>query len=678
MLLGCVARHALCRPRVYTLEDRLAMLPHTGLPVERPVTILWNRHHVPFIEAETDADLAVTLGVVHAHLRLGQLELMRRLAQGGVAELIGSAGIAVDQLSRTLDFGRAVPAILAGMPPATRAWLEAFASGLNHAIMHARPLPMEFDLFDLRPEPWSIADILTLGRLVGADVNWIVWFQLLRFRDDAEWPRFWRKLLAAGSISCGTNEDGSALRPWLDAARCSWSNSFVVAPSRSATGGALIASDPHLSIILPSPWLLAAFKSPSFHAAGMMVPGLPFVALGRNPWIGWGGTSLHAASSDLVTVPAKDEPGLAHREVELKVRWQQSHRIQIRESQWGPVVTDVPLLSARKEMLALRWMGHRPSDEITAMLAVNRARSWSEFRMALESFAVPGQNMLCADVSGHIGRLMAVHLPRRTQISDDMATQPEADDGWDASMTSAALPCLADPADGFIASANERPPDGSPFIGRHFSPPDRKQRLDRLLAAEDRISFETAAWIQRDVVWAAALPQCLQLLAWLDVPGMKYLNSRGRRFVDDIMTWDGRYDATSRGALAFETLCHHLAKILVPARRRTVYGAGWSTRRLIWDDVLSADPARRQRALRQALHRAANAIGARETWGNRHRLRLSRPLVRLPLVGRAWRMTDLPAAGSSDTLRRRPSMSESHRLVKRVIWRGTIPACAFR
>lgn len=660
MLMGCMARHAAHRRRVYPLEERLAMLPRTGLPVEKPVAIRWNRHHVPFIEATTDQDLAVALGIVHAHLRLGQLELMRRIAQGRVSELIGSGGVAVDQLLRTLDVGRAVPAILAAMPPATRAWLEAFVRGLNHQLMHVRPLPPEFDLFDLQLEPWSPTDILTLGRLVSADVNWIVWFQLLRFRGDDDWPQLWRKLLSVDSLTCWTNEHSAALLPVAAATR-SGSNSFVVAPSRSATGASLIASDPHLSIILPNAWLLAAFRSPSYHAAGLMIPGLPFIALGRNPWIAWGGTSLHAASSDLVAVPADDVSRLPQREVELAVRWGRSRGLRIRETQWGPVVTDVPFLAAGNETLALRWMGHRPSDEISAMLAANRARNWTEFRAAFVGFAVPGQNMLCANSSGRIGQLMAVHLPRRLGVtSDDMAIQPWSADDWDAPMTGAELPCIADPPGGFITSANERPPDVGPFVGRHFSPPDRKQRLDHLLAGAGRLSFEGAARIQRDVHWEAALAQCRQLLAWLDVPAMGYLNARQRRFLGELASWDGRYEATSHGALAFEVLCQNLACFLVSDRRRAAYGAAWGTRRLIWDDVLSADPRQRQRAVRHALRQAANAIGARETWGSRHRLRLGHPLALLPVFGRAWRFTDLPVAGTNDTL-----MKTAHALTDR-------------
>ncbi len=661
LLLACLGRHAVGRRRVYGLDERLAMLPRTGLPIERPVTIHWNQHQVPFIEAETDEDLAVALGIVHAHLRLGQLELMRRIAQGRLSESIGSIAVGLDHLLRTLDIGRAVPTIEASMPTATRTLLAAFARGLNHQATQVRPLPPEFDLLDLRPEPWTVADILLLGRLVSADVNWIVWFQLLRFRGDADWPELWRKLVSLDGFSCWTNEDGAASPPFLAAGLRAGSNSFVVAPRRSATGAPLIASDPHLSIVLPNAWLLAAYKSPSYHAAGLMIPGLPFVALGRNPWIGWGGTSLHAESSDLIAVPADEASLLPGREVDLAIRWGHARKIRIRESRWGPIVTDVPILGALNDTLALRWMGHRPSDEITAMLAVNRARSWPDFRAALDGFAVPGQNMLCADVSGHIGRLMAVHLPRRPHaVPEDLAINPGAADGRDPLMTSRQLPCLGDPPEGFITSANERPPDGSPFIGRQFSPSDRKRRLEHLLAATDRMSVVSAADIQRDPCWEAALPLCRELLAWLGAPGMARLDARQRGLIQEMATWDGRYDATSRGALVFEVLCHHFIRALVPARLRAAYGAAWATRRLLWGEIRVAGPRKRQRALRHALRKVARTTGAQETWGSRHRLRLGHPLALLPLTGRMWRFTDQPAAGSTETL-----MKTAHALTDR-------------
>lgn len=654
LLAAVLSRHALRRPRTRTLEERLAMLPRDGLPIEQPVVVRWNAHQVPFIEADNDHDLAVALGLVHAHLRVGQIELMRRVAQGRVAEMIGPIGFEFDQLLHTLDFGRAVPAILAALPPATRDWLEAFVRGLNHYLTRVRPLPIEFEQFDLRPEPWSVADILTLGRLASADVNWIVCLQLLGYRCEADWPKLWHKLTTVDSLACGTAEHDALPLPFLRSA----SNCLVVGPSRTTSGATLIASDPHLGIMLPNTWILAACRSPSYHAAGLMLPGLPFVALGRNPSIAWGGTSLHAASSELVAVPPEELPHLKQREVDLHVRWGQRRRISIRESRWGPVISDARMLKTGDAILALRWMGHRPSDETTVMLAANRARSWDEFRAAFDGFAVPGQNMLYADASGHIGRLLAVHVPRRRhRMRDDMVVQPAASDGWDAPVSSGELPRAADPAEGFIASANERPEECDALIGSLFSAGDRKRRLQDLLTRDARMSCDAMATIQRDTYWEPARAQCGQLLAWLDDIGVA---NRERRFLAAITAWDCCYERRSRGALAFELWCYHLARLLVPPRSRKAYSASWGTRRLIWDDIAATEPGRRRRAVREALRRAAKAIGANETWGDRHRLRLAHPLALLPLLGRAWRFADLPTGGGADTL-----MKTAHRQTAR-------------
>ena len=654
-LLGTVlARHALRPRQTYSLEQRLSMLPRCGLPLDQSVVVRWNDYQVPHIDARSDRDLAVTLGLVHAHLRLGQMELMRRLAQGRVSEMIGLVGIEIDQLMRTFDIGRAVPAILAGMPSATRDWLEAFAIGLNHSITHVQPLPEEFELFNLRPEPWTVADFLTLGRLAGADVSWIPCCQLLRFRNDPDWPQLWRRLLAIDGLTCGTGDRDSAAAPFMR----SGSNSFVIAASRSASGATMIASDPHLGIMLPNAWVLAVCRSPSFQAAGLMLPGLPFVALGRNQWIAWGGTSLHASCSELVAVPAKEASRLEEREAELNVRWGRKRRIRIRESRWGPIVSDIGFLNAGDETLALRWMGHLPSDESTSMLAANRASNWDEFQTAFRGFAIPGQNMLCADSCAHIGRLMAVRVPRRShRMRDDIVVQPTPEDGWDAPVGSAELPQTLDPDAGFITSANERPQRCSALVGDLFSAGDRKRRLDELLARMDRACFDTVAKIQRDTLWEPARKQRRQLLAWLERAAV---GTRQRPFVDTVAAWDGCYDSNSRGALAFELWCYHLARLLVPARRWTIYNASWGTRRLVWDDIQSHDSQRRTRAVRDALRKAANAIGPQETWGDRHRLRLGHPLARVPVIGRVWKFSDVPSGGGADTL-----MKTAHKLTRR-------------
>ena len=161
------------------------------------------------------------------------------------------------------------------------------------------------------------------------------------------------------------------------------------------------------------------------------------------------------------------------------------------------------------------------------------------------------------------------------------------------------------------------------------------------------MSFQVLAGIQRDTYWEPADAQRRQLLLWLGRAGT---GIRERRFIEVISAWDCCFDRRSRGALAFELWCYHLARLLVPPKRGRIYSASWGTRRLIWDDIQSAQPRHRQRAVRRALRAAANAIGPNETWGDRHRLRLAHPLALLPAFGRAWRFTDLPIGGGADTL----------------------------
>jgi penicillin G amidase len=650
LLFAHLAKHLIRRPPPIALRDRLAMLPRTGLPITTPVTIYWDEHQVPFIEAETDRDLAIALGLIHAHLRLGQIEMMRRLSQGRVAEMIGPFGVEIDRLVRTVDVARAVPEMARAMPEETRGWLDAFVSGLNHYIARAETLPPEFQIFGLEREPWSHRDVLTLGRLVSGDVNWIVWLRLLALRGDPDWPLLWRRLLDHDLFSpeeIGAKPDG--ISEALGVALKTGSNAFVVSAAKSVSGAPMLASDPHLSTFLPNPWLIAGMKSRSRHAVGLMIPGLPFIALGRNPRIAWGGTSLHAASSDLVVVPADGSAEIRERTDTLNVRWGRRRKIRIRESGSGPIVTDIPWLRSGGDALALRWIGHRPSDEMTAMLRVNRAGDWAEFRAALESFAVPGQRMLYADIAGHIGHLMAAHLPLHTgPAATDFTTKPTAE-GWAITLTSAQLPSEIDPPERFIALANERPGARDLIIGHHFSPPDRKRRLDQLLSAEPRVSVEAVRRIQRDVRWTAALAERDMLLAWLG-PGGQRRDPRQARLIADLSRWDGEYGADSRGALAFELVSYHLARRLIGRRRREAYAAAWGMRGLIWQDVQSAAPAQRRRALKAALRDAARVVRSRASWGDTHRLRLGHPLMLMPLLGRAWRVADLSAAGSSETL----------------------------
>ncbi len=199
LVAGCAFLTPLPKPT--TVEQRLAVFPTTGLPISGRVTVHWDRHQIPFVEAESDDDAAFALGLVHAHLRLGQMETFRRISQGRIAEMAGPLATDIDHGLRIIDFGRASAATEAQLPAETRIWLTRFVAGINHYQRVVADLPYDFDVLGLEREPWTIADILTFGRLAGTDVNWLVWFNLLRLRDRSDWSTLWARLVANGSDS---------------------------------------------------------------------------------------------------------------------------------------------------------------------------------------------------------------------------------------------------------------------------------------------------------------------------------------------------------------------------------------------------------------------------------------------------------------------------------------------
>ncbi|TDH63849.1 penicillin acylase family protein [Dankookia rubra] len=660
MLPGCGA----LLPRPIGIDQRLAALPQRGLALQAPVSIRWNDHLVPWIEAGSDADLAYALGLVHGHLRGAQVALLRMVSRGRLAEIAGPLATDIDHALRILDFGRAAPAIEAAWPAETRAFVGRFVEGLNHAVLHG-PRPREFSLLGLRPEPFTTADILTIGRLAGADINWLSYFSLLAERGRPGFGCRWQRTLEAGTGTAGPANPGQAALGAIFAGLSrAGSNAVAIAPSRSASGAAMLASDPHLGLSLPNLWMLVGMKSPSFHLVGMMVPGLPIIGLGRNPEVAWGGTNLRAASSDLFDVSRLPPEAFAERQVTIRQRLWFSATRRVRVTPQGPVVTDAAVVPGRPgEPIALRWAGQEPADEITALLRAARARSGAEFRASFAGFAVSPQNMLYADRAGQIGRVTAAVLPSRAGFpaGDPVldAGDPAATAPWRRLWDARDLPRLEDPADGVLASANENPAlwaKDAPPIGYFFSDGDRVARLRAMALAKPKLTPADLAAMQVDTVAPEAAALAAGLLVRLDA-------LRGGAPKPEMLAplrgWDGDYAADSRAALVFELLLAPLAPALQPEAGGRGPESSWNfLTTFLLRDLDALPPARREAVLRDAVATAAPRAARYRTWGEVHRLRAAHWLVNLPLLGRAFVLDSFPVGGSRET-----PMKSGHGLV---------------
>ncbi|MGM0561907.1 MAG: penicillin acylase family protein [Pseudomonadota bacterium] len=652
-------------PDERTTDDRLSVFPTEDLPLKQQVTLRWNDHQVPYIEAGNDHDLAFTLGLVHAHLRGAQLSLLRHVSSGRLAEIAGPPATEIDHALRILDFGYATEEIEADLPQETRIWVQAFVDGLNHYQAQRQEPPPEYGLAGLESEPWTVRDVLRIGRLAGTDVNWLVYFSLLAERGDPEFQRLWNRALEAGQNGTVSFREGSqqqALSDFLGGLSRSGSNTVVVAPERSASGGALIASDPHLGLNLPNLWILAGLKSPDYHAVGLMVPGLPFVAVGRNPEMAWGGTHMRAASSDLYDVSDLPADEIDVRQTDISVRFWFDETRQVRRTPHGPIITDAEILpNGANETLALRWVGHEPSDELTALLRANRATTPEEFRAALESFALSPQNMLVADRAGNIGHIMATFQPvRKVFPPPDLVLDPANPDSlWQGLQRTSDLPFILNPEKGFLASANNRPTDAGPEMGYFFSPDERVRRLRQYVGERRDITLDDLAELQRDTRSLGAETLSKRLLKAIRSDG---LFEDHADFLAPLEDWNGDYAAEARAPVVFESLLYHLwPRIQGVDKESDLADAvnGWNyILAYLEEDLAALSPEERATALSESLQAAREDAEAYPRWGDMHRLKAAHSLANLPVIGGFFEYGDYPVGGSRETV-----MKTGHDLV---------------
>lgn len=660
-------------PGKTTTDDRLSVFPRRDLPLAKPVTIRWNAYQVPHIEAQDDLDAAFALGLVHAHLRLAQMEILKRVAYGRISEMLGPIAVYIDAAIRTLGFARAAGDILAAMPEESRRWLERYTQGINiyRARLRDDQLPHEFTLLALEREPWLPQDSIAVGRLGGTDINWLTYLLLLPLKDDPSFADLWATVKRIGNDSTTSFEvTDTAMEPDtfdVEALRAvarlgvllgrTGSNSIVVAPERSATGAALIANDPHLGFMMPNLWLIAGLNSPSDSIVGMMLPGTPTFGFGRTPHIAWGGTNMRSLNSDFVDLSGVPETAFQTREEVIEVRFWFDRTIRIRTHPYGPVLSDTAVFEGAPEPFAVRWIGHDATDEVTALLKGARARSWREFKDAFGTFAIPAQNFLVADTQGNIAQITATQLPnRRPEQFDDILTPPETvEAAWRNLLTTEDLPYAHNPPSGFLASANNRPAVTEAPIGIFFTPDERIRRLKSLLDDDSILDLEKLSAIQQDVYSPLSAELRDAIVARLDD-----LDTDGAG-LDLLRAWDGRYEARSKGALAFEAFLEQFAPAVFEAVGRgamyELFGELAYIRSAVREFLPQMSDAALRAAAKEALAAADKVAGETRVWGDIHRLAVQHPLGFAPLIGGRYRFGDMPVSGSRETI-----MKTSHTL----------------
>src|SRR5439155_9448049 len=126
-------------------------------------------HGIAHIQAGNEHDLFFLQGYVHAQDRLFQMDILRRLGSGTLAELLGEGALPTDVQLRAIGLRRAAERTLPVLSVRAQAALGAYAEGVN-AFVAANPLPPEFGELELTQfQPWTALDSVSVARLMAFD-----------------------------------------------------------------------------------------------------------------------------------------------------------------------------------------------------------------------------------------------------------------------------------------------------------------------------------------------------------------------------------------------------------------------------------------------------------------------------------------------------------------------------
>lgn len=381
--------------------------------------------------------------------------------------------------------------------------------------------------------------------------------------------------LAFANISSDPAPD---LSPVLGATEGAGSNGWAATGSMTQSGRALLANDPHLGIGMPSIWCEVALhcsqagEQAPFDVAGFTFATSPGVVVGHNNDIAWGTTNVYPDVNDQYMLKINPANPLQY---EWNSQWRDmtvreetinfgdgkpAVTIKVRETHLGPITNENRIDAKTGEMqgfnnsdpLALHWTALEPSNLSLAIIGLDRARNWDDFRAALKNWDVPSQSVLYADRQGNIGYQMPGKIPIRPKGYTGQTPAPGWTDEyvWKGYVPYDLMPRIYNPARNFIVASNQEVgtpeyydflktqtgADTNPNFGSRYNKWNygyRAQRTYDMLKQMAPNSMATYRTIQCDDKYLPAL-EVLPYLARLNFTDKEVADAR-----DWLVKWDG-------------------------------------------------------------------------------------------------------------------------------------------
>ena len=572
--------------------------------LEDRVQVVYDERHVPHVFADNAHDLYFAQGYLTARDRLWQMEIMTMNAAGRLSEIIGPSMLESDRFFRRIGMVTSAEANRDAMLSDSETALaaEAYVEGVNAFIktLNRSTLPLEYKLLDYRPEPWTVLKSALLFMYMAWDLTGyndeVAMTRSLEALGEKELdglypyhPPFLEPIIPKGTSwpfrpelprkpSKSFVPERNELFAHEPTRYRVGSNNWAISGERTKSGYPILCGDPHLGLNLPSIWYEIQLVSEDVNVYGVSLPGSPSVIIGFNEDVAWSMTNAGSDVLDWYAVTFRDTSyGMYFYDGAWRETTRRLEDIHIRGGQavvdtvilthHGPVVNIQREKSFGRRVpvdASMRWVAHRPSNILKALLKLNRAASYEDYREALVDFNYPAQNIVFACRNGDIAIQHNGTFPLRWKgqgrtLSDGSDPAYE----WQGWIPYDHLPTVLNPKQGFVSSANQAAVDATYpyYLGWDYSSFPRSRRINETLSSMNEILPEFMIDFQQDHMSLRArtvLPVIMQDAAGWD------LSEEETEALDLLKDWDYCYQAESAVPTVFD------------AWWRALYGAIWA------------------------------------------------------------------------------------------------------
>ena len=555
--------------------------------IKDDVTVFYDDNGVPHINAKTQKDAFTALGYVHAQDRLWQMELVRRISAGRLAELFGEKLVRTDKFFSGLGIEEASAIAIKELDRSSKAFLltEAYLNGINQFIEDGNT-PLEFKLVGVKKEKYTIKDVYNvfgymafsfaiahktdpllteikeklgskyLQELVGAE------FKNLTYIKNEKNP----EIKANFAKAINNVIENLPVSPFIG------SNSWVIGADKTKNGKVIFANDPHIAFSQPSVWYQSHIKTPDYEIYGFNLALTPFPLLGHNREYAYGLTMFENDDVDFYFEKENPNNALEYKtpkgyvkykliDKRIKIKNKKDTVYQIKVSKHGPIMNNLIDHIDDDRPIAMQWIYTKLKNQILDVgYEISHAKTLSEFKKGASKLHAPGLNIMYGDAKDNIawfasGKLYKYRDSLYTKtILDGSSGKDEIIEYLDFEQNPQAI----NPSWNYVYSANNQPDSiaGMLYPGYYLAE-NRARRIVDLLEPKNDWTKEDVAKMIYDVLSPSAPEVIADFLVSLDQSSFSVSE---KKVLNILKKWDGSYNKTKVAPVIYNRFVYEFQK----------------------------------------------------------------------------------------------------------------------